>query len=55
VWPAADAIPQPLGLAMARSLAESQGGRLLLTSDGSGTCFTLLVPADDPAGPGGDS
>jgi signal transduction histidine kinase len=49
VWPAADVTPQPLGLAMARSLAESQGGRLLLTSDGSGTCFTLLVPADEAA------
>ncbi|HET6938677.1 MAG TPA: HAMP domain-containing sensor histidine kinase [Nocardioides sp.] len=49
VWPAADVTPQPLGLAMARSLAESQGGRLLLTSDDSGTCFTLLVPADEEA------
>lgn len=52
VWPAPDVSPQPLGLAMARSLAESQGGRLLLSSDGSGTCFTLLVPSDDSAGVG---
>jgi signal transduction histidine kinase len=46
-WPAPDATPRPLGLAMARSLAESQGGRLLLSSDTSGTRFTLLVPAEE--------
>jgi signal transduction histidine kinase len=50
-WPAFDATPRPLGLAMARSLAESQGGRLLLNSDDSVTRFTLLVPADDPGDP----
>jgi signal transduction histidine kinase len=51
-WPASDATPRPLGLAMARSLAESQGGRLLLSSDSFGTRFTLLMPAapEEPAG-----
>lgn len=49
VWPA-PAAGGRLGLSMARSLAESQSGRLLLTSDSSGTRFTLLVPA---AGVGG--
>jgi signal transduction histidine kinase len=43
-WPPPGATPQPLGLAMARSLAESQDGRLMLDSDSSRTCFTLLVP-----------
>jgi signal transduction histidine kinase len=46
-WPPPGAAPQPLGLAMARSLAESQDGRLMLDSDSSRTCFTLLVPAAD--------
>lgn len=50
-WPAPGATPRPLGLAMARSLAESQGGRLLLDSDDSGTCFTLLVPAAQTSRP----
>lgn len=44
-WPAADTATGRLGLAMARSLAVSQSGRLLLSSDSSGTRFTLLVPA----------
>jgi signal transduction histidine kinase len=48
-WPAPGVSPAPLGLAMARSLAESQGGRLLLASDESGTRFTLLVPAQETA------
>ncbi|MCW2797730.1 HAMP domain-containing sensor histidine kinase [Nocardioides sp.] len=47
-WPAADATPGRLGLAMARSLAASQSGRLLLSSDSSGTRFTLLVPSGAP-------
>jgi len=43
-WPAGDSAPGRLGLPMARSLAASQSGRLLLSSDSSGTRFTLLVP-----------
>ena len=50
VWPAADAATGHLGLVMARSLAESQNGRLVLSSDASGTRFTLLVPAVEPFG-----
>ena len=46
-WPAPGATPGRLGLVMARNLAASQGGRLLLSSDPSGTRFTLLVPAAD--------
>jgi len=42
-WP--DPADGRLGLALARSLAESQRGRLLLDSDASSTRFTLLVPA----------
>ncbi|MCW2768243.1 MAG: two-component system histidine kinase [Nocardioides sp.] len=49
-WPAPDTATGRLGLVMARSLAESQSGRLLLSSDPSGTRFTLLVPAA-PTGP----
>jgi signal transduction histidine kinase len=48
-WPVPGVSPAPLGLAMARSLAESLGGRLLLASDESGTRFTLLVPAEEGA------
>jgi signal transduction histidine kinase len=33
-----------MGLALARTLSESQGGRLLLAQDHDGTRFTLLVP-----------
>jgi signal transduction histidine kinase len=33
-----------MGLALARTLSQSQGGRLLLTQDQDGTRFTLLVP-----------
>lgn len=50
-WPAPGATPRPLGLAMARSLAESQDGRLMLDSDSSRTRFTLLVPAVDSSEP----
>ena len=50
VWPAADAAIGRLGLVMARSLAASQNGRLVLSSDASGTRFTLLVPAVEPFG-----
>jgi signal transduction histidine kinase len=38
---------QGIGLALARELALSQGGRLLLTRTSPGTVFTLLVPAAD--------
>jgi signal transduction histidine kinase len=44
-WPPAPEPTGRLGLAMARSLAESQGGRLLLDSGSGGTRFTLLLPA----------
>lgn len=44
-WPSSDLDVQPLGLAMARSLAESQGGRLLLDGGGEQTRFTVLIPA----------
>jgi signal transduction histidine kinase len=33
-----------MGLALAQTLAQSQGGRLLLAQDEAGTRFTLLVP-----------
>jgi signal transduction histidine kinase len=42
-WPPADAGGR-MGLALASTLAQSQGGRLLLTQDEEGTQFTLLVP-----------
>ena len=48
VWPAPAATPGRLGLVMARALAASQDGRLLLSSDSSGTRFTFLVPAAEP-------
>jgi signal transduction histidine kinase len=44
-WPPEAKPAGQLGLAMARSLAESQGGRLLLDAGMDGTRFTLLVPA----------
>lgn len=43
-WPTARATGS-LGLAMARSLAESQDGRLILASEPTFTRFTLLVPS----------
>lgn len=42
-WPPAD-IGGGMGLALASTLAQSQGGRLLLAQDEEGTRFTLLVP-----------
>lgn len=47
-WPSAGSAGGRLGLAMARSLTESQGGRLLLTSDDAHTRFTILLPAAAP-------
>lgn len=44
-WPPADTTPGRLGLAMARALAVSQSGRLLLAQEPTGTRFTLLLPS----------
>lgn len=38
-----------IGLALARSLASAEGGRLLLRHPGPGPCFSLLLPAADPS------
>lgn len=48
-WPNPETAQGRLGLVMARALAASQNGRLLLASDSAGTRFTLLVPAVVPA------
>ena len=40
-----------IGLALARSLAEAEGGRLLLQHSEPPTVFVLLLPADRPADP----
>ncbi len=45
-WPAAEDDSGHLGLAMARSIAESQQGRLLLATGEPSTRFTLLLPGD---------
>jgi signal transduction histidine kinase len=42
-WPPVQAAGR-MGLALASTLAQSQGGRLLLAQDDGGTRFTLLVP-----------
>jgi signal transduction histidine kinase len=44
-WPSDAEATGHLGLVMARSLTESEGGRLLLTSDEDHTRFTILLPA----------
>lgn len=44
-WPTGDSTPGRLGLAMARALADSQSGRLLLANEPTGTRFTLLLPS----------
>jgi signal transduction histidine kinase len=44
-WPEADATSGRIGLQMARALAASLNGRLLLAHDPTGTRFTLLLPA----------
>lgn len=47
-WPTEDTSPSRLGLPMARALAASQNGRLLLAHEQTGTRFTLLLPAGSP-------
>ncbi|WP_412743796.1 ATP-binding protein [Krasilnikovia sp. MM14-A1004] len=37
-----------LGLSIATALTEAEGGRLVLTSGGRPTTFTLCLPADEP-------
>lgn len=44
-WPT-DGTSRHLGLLMARSLTESQGGRLLLSQEQGVTRFTILLPAE---------
>jgi signal transduction histidine kinase len=43
-----DAAPRGLGLPLARSLAEAEGGRLVVTRPGRHPVLTLFLPAPDP-------
>jgi signal transduction histidine kinase len=47
-WPPTN-VGGGMGLALARTLAQSQGGRLLLAPDDDGTRFTFLVPRSGPS------
>ena len=40
-----------IGLALARSLIEADGGRLVLSRPGPGPCFTVALPAAEPDSP----
>ncbi len=46
-----DGASRTLGLPLARSLAEAQGGRLLVSGDGPHTQLTLLLPSEDTSLP----
>lgn len=54
-WPTEETSPGRLGLTMARAVAASQNGRLLLAHEPSGTRFTLLLPAGSPGDAGGEA